>query len=137
MTGAPGRRLVVLAIVWLALPAGWLGLRAAAGEGGVPRGAGVTTPTAAVDRFDVRRAMATVRLQLAAGQRPAGSAALRAVAEQLRRRLPQGHFENLPDHPGLRNIVGELPGTAPAIVLGAHYDTEYHPKGFVGANDAA
>ncbi|HEY4095328.1 MAG TPA: M28 family peptidase, partial [Baekduia sp.] len=24
-----------------------------------------------------------------------------------------------------------------AIVLGAHYDTEYHPKGFVGANDAA
>jgi Zn-dependent M28 family amino/carboxypeptidase len=23
------------------------------------------------------------------------------------------------------------------IVIGAHYDTEYHPKGFVGANDAA
>ncbi|MDX6700689.1 MAG: glutaminyl-peptide cyclotransferase [Baekduia sp.] len=137
MTGARRRRLVVLAIVWLALPAGWLSLRAAVGEGGVQRGVGVTTPTPAVDRFDVRRAMATVRLQLAAGQRPAGSAALRAVAEQLRRRLPQGHFEDLPDHPGLRNIVGELPGTAPAIVLGAHYDTEYHPKGFVGANDAA
>ncbi len=31
----------------------------------------------------------------------------------------------------------EIPGRAPAIVLGAHYDTEYHPPGFVGANDAA
>ena len=25
----------------------------------------------------------------------------------------------------------------PAILIGAHYDTEYHPKGFVGANDSA
>jgi glutaminyl-peptide cyclotransferase len=40
-------------------------------------------------------------------------------------------------HPGLRNIVGTLPGRRPAIVVGAHYDTEYHPKGFVGANDGA
>ena len=39
--------------------------------------------------------------------------------------------------PGLRNIVGELPGPGPVIVIGAHYDTEDHPKGFVGANDAA
>jgi hypothetical protein len=95
------------------------------------------TPAATVDRFDAARALATVRLQLAAGRRPAGSPQLRRVAEQLRARLPNGRFEDLADHPGLRNVVGELPGTQPAIVLGAHYDTEYHPKGFVGANDAA
>jgi glutaminyl-peptide cyclotransferase len=137
VSGARRRRLVVLAIVQLTLLAGASTLRAGVGEGGVRRAAGVATPARAVDRFDAARAMATVRLQLAAGQRPAGSAALRAVAEQLRRRLPQGRFEDLADHPGLRNVVGEVPGTAPAIVLGAHYDTEYHPKGFVGANDAA
>ncbi len=98
------------------------------------------TPAASTDRFDAARALATVRLQLAAGQRPAGSPQLRRVAEQLRARLPDAHLEEVPGsdpaHP-LRNIVGELPGTKPAIVLGAHYDTEYHPKGFVGANDAA
>jgi glutaminyl-peptide cyclotransferase len=30
-----------------------------------------------------------------------------------------------------------LPGRRPAIVLGAHYDSEFHPPGFVGANDSA
>jgi glutaminyl-peptide cyclotransferase len=43
----------------------------------------------------------------------------------------------VPDHPGLRNIVGVLPGRKPAIVLGAHYDSEFHPPRFVGANDSA
>jgi Zn-dependent M28 family amino/carboxypeptidase len=76
-------------------------------------------------------------MQLAAGQRPGGAPLLRRVAEQLRAALPGGTFEDVPGHPGLRNIVGSLPGTLPAIVLGAHYDTEYHPPGFVGANDAA
>jgi Zn-dependent M28 family amino/carboxypeptidase len=32
-------------------------------------------------------------------------------------------------------IPGTIPG--PAILIGAHYDTEWHPKGFVGANDSA
>ncbi len=54
---------------------------------------------------------------------------------RLRRLLPDGGFEPLPG--GLRNIVGTLPGSAPAIVVGAHYDSEYHPPGFVGANDSA
>jgi glutaminyl-peptide cyclotransferase len=98
------------------------------------------TPAATAHRFDAARALATVRLQLAAGQRPAGSPQLRRVAVKLRARLPDAHFEDVPGadpaHP-LRNVVGELPGTEPAIVLGAHYDTEYHPVGFVGANDAA
>ena len=38
---------------------------------------------------------------------------------------------------GPRNVVGQIPGTRPAIVLGAHYDTEAFPEGFVGANDSA
>jgi hypothetical protein len=102
-----------------------------------PRPRSVTTPAATAHRFDVARALATVRLQLAAGTRPAGSPQLRRVAEQLRAKLPDGVFEDIPGHPDLRNVVGSLPGTEPAIVLAAHYDTEYHPAGFVGANDAA
>ncbi len=49
--------------------------------------------------------------------------------------LPRGRFE--PIGGGLRNVVGTLPGPGPAIVIGAHYDSESHPKGFVGANDSA
>jgi glutaminyl-peptide cyclotransferase len=94
-------------------------------------------PRPRVDEFDAPRAFALIRRQLAYGQRPAGSAALRRLAEVLRRALPNGRFEALPGHPGLRNIVGRIPGRAPAIVVGAHYDSEYHPKGFVGANDSA
>ena len=94
-------------------------------------------PKALVNRFDGPAAMRIAKLQVDAGQRPAGSATLRRVAEQLRAMLPNGRFENIPGHPGLRNIVGSLPGPGPVIVIGAHYDTEYHPKGFVGANDAA
>jgi len=95
----------------------------------------VPRPTA--DRFDARRAFALIRRQLSYGQRPAGSPQLRRLAEVLRRQLPNGHFEAVRGHPGLRNVVGTLPGRQPAIVLGAHYDSEYHPKGFVGANDSA
>jgi glutaminyl-peptide cyclotransferase len=95
----------------------------------------VPRPTA--DRFDAPRAMALVREQVAYGQRPAGSPQLRRLADVLRAKLPGGRFEPVPGHPGLRNVVGVLPGARPAIVVGAHYDTEYHPKGFVGANDSA
>jgi hypothetical protein len=94
-------------------------------------------PAATVDRFDATRAMATAKMQVEAGQRPAGSPTLRKVAEQLRAELPNGRFEDVPAHPGLRNVVGDLPGPGPVIVIGAHYDTESHPEGFVGANDAA
>jgi glutaminyl-peptide cyclotransferase len=94
-------------------------------------------PAARVDRFDVDRAFRLIRLQVAAGQRPAGSPQLRALAERLRPLLPGGTFEGVPGHPGLRNVVGVLPGRRPAIVVGAHYDSEAHPRGFVGANDSA
>jgi glutaminyl-peptide cyclotransferase len=95
----------------------------------------VPKPTA--DRFDAPRAFAFIRRELSYGQRPAGSPQLRRLAEVLRRELPDGHFEPVPGHPSLRNVVGTIAGRAPAIVVGAHYDSEYHPKGFVGANDSA
>jgi glutaminyl-peptide cyclotransferase len=94
-------------------------------------------PKTHAKRFDAAAAMAIARMQVDAGQRPAGSKTLRAVAERLKPMLPDAHFEDVPGQPGLRNIVGDLPGPGPVIVIGAHYDTEYHPKGFVGANDAA
>jgi glutaminyl-peptide cyclotransferase len=94
-------------------------------------------PKAHGDRFDAPAAMAIAKQQVDAGQRPAGSSTLKAVAEQLRVQLPHGRFEAVQAQPGLRNIIGELPGPGPVIVIGAHYDTENHPEGFVGANDAA
>ena len=84
--------------------------------------------------------MALVNQQVTVGQRPAGSPQLRALAQRLRPMLPHGRFEPFPStgpEQGLRNIVGDIPGRAPAILIGAHYDSEYHPKGFVGANDSA
>ena len=89
-----------------------------------------------VDRFDGRRAFAELRRQVELGPRPAGSKRLRKLAERLRRALPRGRFEAVPNHPGLRNIVGHLPGTKPAVVVAAHYDTK-KLQGFVGANDGA
>lgn len=81
--------------------------------------------------------MRLIRLQVRYGQRPAGSPQLRRLAERLRTELPRGRFEAIPGEPGLRNVVGTIPGTRPAIVLGAHYDTLVEPKGFVGANNGA
>ena len=84
--------------------------------------------------------MALVRQQVAVGPRPAGSPQLRELADELRPMLPNGTLEPFPSkgpQQGLRNIVGDIPGRAPAILIGAHYDTQYRPKGFVGANDSA
>jgi glutaminyl-peptide cyclotransferase len=142
------RVLVVALVVQLALGAalvvvavnGFPLIGGGAGEAAAPQratGPFPAVPAARTGRFDAERAMALVRLQVAVGQRPAGSPRLRALAERLRPMLPGGRFENVPGHPGLRNIVGVLPGRRPAIVLGAHYDSEFHPPGFVGANDSA
>jgi glutaminyl-peptide cyclotransferase len=84
--------------------------------------------------------MALVRQQVAVGPRPAGSPQLRELADKLRPMLPNSTLEPFPSkgpQQGLRNIVGDIPGRAPAILIGAHYDTQYRPKGFVGANDSA
>lgn len=90
-----------------------------------------------VDRFDSNRAWRVVRQQVDVGQRPAGSPQLRRLAEDLRVLLPHGRFEPVPGEPGLRNVVGTLPGRKPGIVIGAHYDTLVKPEGFVGANNGA
>jgi hypothetical protein len=90
-----------------------------------------------VNRFDEAAAWQLVEDQVDVGQRPAGSPQLRRLAERLRRMLPEGRFEPVPGEPGLRNVVGTMPGTEPGVVIGAHYDTLVKPKGFVGANNGA
>ena len=138
--------LVVALVVQLVLGAGLIvvavngfPLIGGGGDGKTDRApaAAPAVPKPTADRFDAPRAFALIRRELSYGQRPAGSSQLRRLAEVLRRELPNGHFEPVPGHPGLRNVVGTIPGRAPAIVVGAHYDSEYHPKGFVGANDSA
>ena len=89
------------------------------------------------DRFDADAAWRMIELQLRYGQRPAGSPQLRRLAGRLRARLPHGRFERVPGGPGLRNVVGTIPGRRPAVVIGAHYDTLAAPKGFLGANNGA
>jgi glutaminyl-peptide cyclotransferase len=86
-------------------------------------------------RFDADRAFGLIGLQVELGPRPAGSPASRELAEELRGALPDGAFERVPG--GLTNVVGTLPGSDPAIVIGAHYDTEATIPGHVGANDGA
>jgi glutaminyl-peptide cyclotransferase len=98
---------------------------------------GAATTAERVDRFDSDLAWALVERQVAVGQRPAGSPQLRELASQLRPLLPRGRFESIPGEPGLRNVVGILPGRGPGIVIGAHYDTLVKPPGFVGANNGA
>jgi glutaminyl-peptide cyclotransferase len=95
-------------------------------------------PRATVDRFDGTRAFALLREQVRRyGWRPAGSPALRRLAVRLRGMLPRGRLEPIAGHPGLRNVVGSIPGRNPAILVAAHYDVEATPEGFVGANDGA
>src|SRR5262245_2487368 len=107
-----------------------------------------SSSSSSANRSDAPRAMSLLRAQVAVGQRPAGSPQLRNLAVTLRDTMASApgspikdvHLEPFPStgpQQGLRNIVGVLPGPGPAILIGAHYDTEWHPKGFVGANDSA
>lgn len=137
----PARRALLLALLAPALLIA-CGEDASNGGTGVENGAATTAPVADVPaavarRFDGQRAFSLLRYQVAFGQRPAGSPALRRLAPQLARRLPKGRLVAVRGHPGLQNVVGSLPGRRPAIVIGAHYDTEAEPPGFVGANDGA
>ena len=118
-------RSIALVLVLAALAAGC----------GAEDGPGSGAPDLSRDRFDSAAAFELIERQVGFGIRPAGSAALRRLSEELRPRLPGGRFELVPG--GLRNIVGTIPGSPPAILLAAHYDTEYRPPGFVGANDGA
>jgi glutaminyl-peptide cyclotransferase len=96
--------------------------------------AGASAPLHPGAPFDGRYAYELTKLQLSYGPRPAGSTAQRAAAAKLVRLLPGGHFEPVPG--GLRNIVGQLPGRLPAILVVAHYDTTDVP-GYLGANNSA
>ena len=90
---------------------------------------------ASAQRFDSQRAFELIQLQVEEGPRPAGSPASRELAEHLEGALPDGAIERVPG--GLQNVVGTLPGSEPAIVVAAHYDTEATIPGHVGANDGA
>jgi hypothetical protein len=87
------------------------------------------------DRFDSARAFELIERQVAFGPRPAGSEASQALGRQLRRELP--NFQVQPLAGGLLNLISVIPGEQPAIVVGAHYDTEATIPDFVGANDGA
>jgi Peptidase family M28 len=121
---------VIVVVLVLALTAG----------GGSSSEESTVAPAAATatraDRFDSARAWKHLTYQVGLGPRPAGSPELAKLAGYLRERLPRGHYENVPGHPGLRNVAGRIPGSKPAVVLAAHYDTKDLP-GFVGANDGA
>jgi glutaminyl-peptide cyclotransferase len=129
-TAAPPRRRAAATI--LAAAAAVLAL-ALAGCDGDDEGGGEAD--AAPDRFDSDRAFELIEMQVEEGPRPAGSPASRELAEHLVTALPGGELEPVPG--GLRNVVGVLPGSEPAILVGAHYDTEATIPGHVGANDGA
>jgi glutaminyl-peptide cyclotransferase len=90
----------------------------------------------AVDRFDGDRAWRLLTYQVELGPRPAGSPQLHRLAGYIAARIPHGKVVPVQGHPGLRNVVGSLPGRKPAVAVTAHYDTKALP-GFVGANDGA
>jgi hypothetical protein len=95
-----------------------------------------TSTDARQDQFDSARAWKVLKYQVSLGERPAGSAASRKLGRYLKRRLPNGRYQRVPD--GLRNVVGKVPGRDRdrVVLVGAHYDTKDIP-GFVGANDGA
>ena len=96
---------------------------------------GKPAPAASVDRFDGAAAFRLLRRQVEMGPRPAGSAESRRLARLLKRIVPRGRYQEVPD--GLRNVIGTVRGREPGyIVVGAHYDTK-DISGFVGANDGA
>jgi glutaminyl-peptide cyclotransferase len=99
-------------------------------DGSPPRAA-----VADVNRFDGAAAFRLLRRQVELGPRPAGSPESRRLARLLRRIVPRGRYQEVPD--GLRNVIGTVRGREPGyVVVGAHYDTKDLP-GFVGANDGA
>ena len=88
-----------------------------------------------VDRFNGAKAFRLLRRQVELGPRPAGSPESQQLARLLKRIVPRGRFQEVPD--GLRNVIGTVRGREPGyVVVGAHYDTKAIP-GFVGANDGA
>jgi hypothetical protein len=131
-----GAALVVVAVNGFPLIGGGGGH--AAPRAPAPAAGGPAVPRPTTHAFDERRAFALLRHQVQdVGPRPAGSPALARLQAFARARLPGGRYEPVPGHPGLRNVVGTLPGRRPAILVGAHVDTVDTPAGMPGANDGA
>jgi hypothetical protein len=96
--------------------------------------------------FDGKRAFAQVEKQVAFGPRPAGSPAIGRLQEYIQSELTgygcKVDVESFSaDTPAgrlpMKNIVAEIPGDKPGIiVLATHYDTKRIEK-FVGADDGA
>jgi hypothetical protein len=102
------------------------------------RASAAATRELRVNRFDAARAFRLTSFQTEQiGPRPAGSDASARLRDFLVERVPRGRTESIPGHPELRNVVGHIPGRKPAILIGAHYDTEARPVGHLGANDGA
>jgi glutaminyl-peptide cyclotransferase len=87
------------------------------------------------DRFDADAAFELIETQVDYGPRPAGSEASEKLGQELRRMLPNAEVQPLAG--GLLNLISVIPGEKPAIVVGAHYDTEATVPNHVGANDGA
>jgi hypothetical protein len=138
--------LVVALVVQLVLGAGLIlvavngfPLIGGGGDGRSDRAPAVApaVPKPSADRFDAPRAFALIRRELSYGQRPAGSPQLRRLADVLRGELPNGRFEAVPGPPAAAQHRRHAPGRRAGDRRRRHYDSEYHPKGFVGANDSA
>src|SRR4051812_25338520 len=130
------RPLFVVLVVQLVVALAFVALVATDNLPFTGEGDGKAAPAKVANRFDGPAAFRLLKLQLSYGPRPAGSKQSRALAERLRKLLPQGRFQKVPG--GLRNVVGTVPGRDPHrfVVVGAHYDSKDQP-GFLGANDGA
>src|SRR6516164_8099670 len=105
------------------------------------------TDAAAKSDFDADRAFEFVKKQVEFGPRPPGSPELEKtrnyIIDQLRSfglnvTADEFHATTPMGDKRMVNIVAELPGASPdIIILGSHYDTKYFKDmKFVGANDA-
>ena len=111
-----------------------------------PAPADAAKPEASVNHtpFDGARAFEHVRKQVAFGPRPAGSPALAETRKYIKAEL-ESYGLKVTEEPftastpigkiDMVNIVAEIPGESPdVLVISSHYDTK-RMKGFVGAND--
>jgi glutaminyl-peptide cyclotransferase len=94
--------------------------------------------------FDAARAFNHVKTLCEMGPHPSGSEAIKRVQDYLEKELQSDGLKVSEDSfvgqtpkgaVPMKNIIGELPGERPDVVLiTGHYDTKRQP-GFVGAND--
>ncbi len=100
-------------------------------------------PNKAAD-FDAARAYNHVKSMVEFGPHPSGSEAIKKVQEYIGKefksyglKVTEDNFEGVTPRGTvpMKNIIGELPGEKPDIVLiTGHYDTK-RQRGFLGAND--